>query len=98
MTDLLTYKHYSRFVVDYLCSLLYTHQSKIRDKKIPGRIVYTERFLKVLDTVFVQATGLNKEMQNKLVSQYPLVKVRWSRGSSPEIITNITVLAIKNRL
>ena len=77
MTDFLTYKHYSRFVVDYLCGLLFHHQSKIREKKLPGRIIYTDRFVRVLDTVFVTAQGLNKDMQNKLASQYPLVKVNF---------------------
>ena len=87
MLPMLTMKHYSRFIVDYLAGLTSAHETRIskliakRDQL--RRSLYPNQFFQCFDAIFISAPtyALNKELQNTLVKQYPTIKVRNSQQS-----------------
>ena len=74
MRPLLRLKNYTRHVVSYLIKLLDHHQATT----VQGRILYPPQFFAILDTVFLESQGLNKDIQKDLTSVFPAVKVRLS--------------------
>ena len=72
MSDLLTYKSYSRFVIQYLSELLQKHSSSIgkRDK-----VLSTDQFISIFKSIFINGELINnKELQQTLFKQYPDIK------------------------
>ena len=71
MSDLLTYKSYSRFVINYLSELLNKHSSGIGKR---DRVLSTDQFVSIFKSIFINGELLNKELQQTLFKQYPPIK------------------------
>lgn len=72
MLPVMTMKHYSKFVVEYLSSLI-SHHSKI---KSGPRVLYPHQFFQFFDAIFVQGpNALHKDVQAQLAKNYPKIKV-----------------------
>ena len=79
MAPVMTMRHYSRYVVSYLSSLVKLHQKTI-DSTSGGqggrRLLYSSQFLTFFDAIFTVGPGsLPKDVQAELAEQYPAVKV-----------------------
>ena len=74
ISEVLSYKHYTRFVVNYLSGLLNIHGSKIKSHVQNNfKVLNTQQFLKIFDTI--SEASINKEMQGVLLDQYETIKV-----------------------
>ena len=82
IADLLQYKNYSRFVVDYLGGLLEHHADRVRrhqkEGSSSGRVLYSSQFFKIFDVIFGTSAfhNLNKQYKARLLELYPVVKVK----------------------
>merc|ERR1719273_2700732 len=70
MLPVLTMKHYSKFVVNYLVQLLKVH--KITEATTMNKpVVDLQNFRTIQDTVFIVASQINKEYARSLREAYP---------------------------
>ena len=73
MSDLLSYKNYTRFIVDYLVSLFDQHAEKASNNSI----LNCDQFFKIMERIYGAQYGgsINKELQQTLAKQFNNVKV-----------------------
>lgn len=78
MAGLLTYKNYTRFVVEYLSGLLKAHADRIRgDSPKSGKlkVLNTDQFMQMFQTMLVTGqASIPRDMQSELVRLYPTIK------------------------
>merc|ERR1712179_64527 len=73
MLPVITMKHYTKFVVDYLEALLTTH-SITTATVLNKPVMDIPNFLTVQDTVFIVSTKINKECARSLRTHYPALR------------------------
>jgi len=73
MLPVMTMRHYSKFVVDYLANLLTTHNINT-NTNLNKPVMDIQNFLTVQDSVFVLSNQMNKEHARKLREVYPSLR------------------------
>jgi len=73
MLPLITMRHYSKFVVDYLSTLLTTHNIS-SSTQMNKPVMDISNFITVQDTFFVVSTAMNKEHAKTLKTLYPSLR------------------------
>jgi len=102
MLPLITMKHYTKFVVDYLEALLTTHN--ITTATVLNKpVMDIPNFLTVQDTVFIVSTQMNKEMARSLKSLYPALRTIATAGCKnhelfPELLSRLGNLAMPDQV
>ncbi len=71
MCDVLSLKSYSRFVTDYLVKLLEVHGDSIGKR---GNVLEAARLKNAFKSIYKTSHGLNKELKDKLASQFPKLR------------------------
>jgi len=73
MLPVMTMKHYSKFVVNYLVQLLKIH--KVTEATMMNKpVVELQNFLTIQDSVFIVANQINKEYARSLREVYPALR------------------------
>jgi len=102
MLPLITMKHYSKFVVDYLQVLLSTHN--ITPNTMMNKpVMDISNFLTVQDTVFILSTQINKEHAKSLRQLYPALRNIAVAGCKnhelfPELLRRLGNLSMPDQL
>ena len=73
MLPVITFRHYTKYVVDYLAALLVVHNIT-PDTKMNKPLMDISNFITVQDTVFVVSSAMNKEHARSLVQLYPSLR------------------------
>ena len=73
MLPLITMRHYSKFVVDYITVLLAVH-NVTKDTMMNKPVMDISNFNTVQDTVFVVSSQMNKEHARSLREVYPALR------------------------
>lgn len=102
MLPLITMKHYSKFVVDYLATLLSTHNIT-KNTVLNKPVMDIPNFITVQDTVFVVSTQMNKEHARSLRDLYPSLRAIAVAGCKnhelfPELLGRLTNLAMPDQV
>lgn len=73
MLPVLTLRHYTKYVVDYLAALLATH-GVTPDTQLSKPVMDISNFLTVQDAVFVVSSTINKDCARALAGLYPSLR------------------------
>lgn len=73
MLPVITMRHYTKFVVDYLAALLAAHNITPATQ-INKPVMDVSNFLTLQDTVFVVSAGMHKDQAKALLALYPSIK------------------------
>merc|ERR1712130_202228 len=73
MLPVITFRHYTKYVVDYLAALLAVHNIT-PDTRMNKPLMDISNFITVQDTVFVVSSAMNKEHARSLVQLYPSLR------------------------
>jgi len=73
MLPVITFRHYTKYVVDYLAALLAAH-SITPDTQMNKPLMDISNFITVQDTVFVVSSAMNKEHARSLQQLYPSLR------------------------
>jgi len=102
MLPVITMKHYTKFVVDYLASLLATHNIT-KATVLNKPVMDIPNFLTVQDTVFIVSTQINKEYAKTLRDLYPALRAIAVAGCKnhelfPELLGRLGNLAMPDQV
>ena len=73
MLPVISYKHYQKFIVNYLAELLKLHHIT-ESTKMNKPVVDIANFLTIQDSVFIVSSQMNKEHSKVLREQYPALR------------------------
>jgi len=73
MLPVITFRHYTKYVVDYLAALLTAHNIT-PDTQMNKALMDISNFITVQDTVFVVSSAINKEHARSLQQLYPSLR------------------------
>jgi len=73
MLPVITFRHYTKYVVDYLAALLAVHNIT-PDTQMNKPLMDISNFITVQDTVFVVSSAMNKEHARSLQQLYPSLR------------------------
>jgi len=73
MLPVITFRHYTKYVVDYLAALLAVHNIT-PDTQMNKPLMDISNFITVQDTVFVVSSAMNKEHARSLQQLYPRLR------------------------
>jgi len=73
MLPVITFRHYTKYVVDYLAALLAVHNIT-PDTQMNKPLMDISNFITVQDTVFVVSSAMNKEHARSLQHLYPRLR------------------------
>jgi len=73
MLPVITFRHYTKYVVDYLAALLAVHNIT-PDTRMNKPLMDISNFITVQDTVFVVSSAMNKEHARSLQQLYPRLR------------------------
>jgi len=73
MLPVITFRHYTKYVVDYLAALLAAHNIT-PDTRMNKPLMDISNFITVQDTVFVVSSAMNKEHARSLGQLYPSLR------------------------
>jgi len=102
MLPVLTMKHYSKFVVNYLVQLLKLH--KVTEATMMNKpVVDLQNFLTIQDSVFIVANQINKEYARSLREAYPALRAICVAGCRnhemfPELLTRLSSLSTPDQV
>ena len=102
MLPVITMKHYTKFVVDYLEALLTTH-SITTTTVLNKPVMDIPNFLTVQDTVFIVSTQINKECARSLRTLYPALRAISVAGCKnhelfPELLSRLGNLTMPDQV
>jgi len=102
MLPVITMKHYTKFVVDYLEALLTTH-SITTATVLNKPVMDIPNFLTVQDTVFIVSTQINKECARSLRTLYPALRAISVAGCKnhelfPELLSRLGNLTMPDQV
>ena len=81
MLPVMTMKHYSKFVVNYIIELMQIH--KITEAtKMNKPVVDLQNFITIQDAVFIVSNQINKEYARNLKQHYPALRAICVAGQS----------------
>jgi len=102
MLPVLTMKHYSKFVVNYLVQLLKLH--KVTEATMMNKpVVDLQNFLTIQDSVFIVSNQINKEYARSLREAYPALRAICVAGCRnhemfPELLTRLSSLSTPDQV
>eukprot|EP00092_Neocalanus_flemingeri_P036346 GFUD01039569.1.p1 GENE.GFUD01039569.1~~GFUD01039569.1.p1 ORF type:complete len:658 (+),score=187.25 GFUD01039569.1:206-2179(+) len=102
MLPVITMKHYTKFVVDYLATLLSTHNIT-KTTVLNKPVMDIPNFLTVQDTVFIVSTQINKDCARSLKDQYPALRAIAVAGCKnhemfPELLGRLANLSMPDQV
>jgi len=102
MLPVMTMRHYSKYVVDYLASLLSTHNITT-NTNLNKPVMDIQNFLTVQDSVFVLSNQMNKEHAKKLKDIYPSLRTIAVAGCKnhelfPALMARLTNLTMPDQV
>jgi len=102
MLPVISMKHYTKFVVDYLGALLTTHNITTATS-LNKPVMDIPNFLTVQDTVFIVSTQINKEYAKALKELYPALRTIAVAGCKnhelfPELLGRLNNLTMPDQV
>merc|ERR1719481_1843057 len=102
MLPVMTMKHYSKFVVNYVIELLKIH--KITEATLMNKpVVDLQNFLTIQDAVFIVSNQINKEYARNLKQHYPALRAICVAGCSnhemfPELLPRLSTVTMPDQM
>lgn len=102
MLPVITMKHYTKYVVDYLAGLLAAHNIT-KNTVLNKPVMDIPNFLTVQDTVFIVSTQINKECAKSLKDLYPALRAIAVAGCKnhelfPELLGRLANLSMPDQV
>merc|ERR1712198_221918 len=102
MLPVMTMKHYSKFVVNYIIELMQIH--KITEAtKMNKPVVDLQNFITIQDAVFIVSNQINKEYARNLKQHYPALRAICVAGCSnhemfPELLPRLSTVTMPDQM
>merc|ERR1719270_1419386 len=102
MLPVMTMKHYSKFVVNYIIELRQIH--KITEAtKMNKPVVDLQNFITIQDAVFIVSNQINKEYARNLKQHYPALRAICVAGCSnhemfPELLPRLSTVTMPDQM
>ena len=102
MLPVISYKHYQKFIVNYLAELLKLHHIT-ENTKMNKPVVDIANFLTIQDSVFIVSSQMNKDHSKVLREQYPALRAICVAGCKnhelfPELLARLSSVTMPDQV